>query len=150
VFQLIDRFPTVSMPLLLCVHMNIVFLLLYLHFAIGLLEKSDLDVVASELDAVSSKWYNLGQQLLSPYHHDHLDSIHILYPRSPMHMYMRETISKRMEHYACLTWSDIVEGLRSSGDSQLADHLETKYCSSKLITVLHSHEMEYKKRLLLK
>ena len=72
VFQLFDLFPTVPMSLLLCVHINMVFLLLYLHFAIGLLEKSDLDVVAIELDTVSS---TLGQELLSLYHHDHLDSI---------------------------------------------------------------------------
>ena len=49
--------------------MNIVFLLLYLHFAIGVLEKSDLDMVASELDAVSSKWYSLGKELLLPHRH---------------------------------------------------------------------------------
>jgi len=77
-FQLSDRFPTVPMSLLLCVHMNIVFLLLYLHFAIGVLEESDLDMIASELDAVSSKWYTLGKELLPTRLHEDLDSIVIM------------------------------------------------------------------------
>ena len=113
------------MSLLLCVHMNIVFLLLYLHFAIGVLEESDLDVVASELDAVSSKWYTLGQELLA-----NLNSIHTQNPK----IGLRKVLSERMGYYSGLTWKDITEGLRSLGDSQLADHLETKYCSSELTT----------------
>jgi len=125
VFQLFDRF---SMSLFLCVHMNIVFLLLYLHFAVGLLEKSDLDVIAIELDAVSSKWYTVGRTLLTKCD---LNSIHTQNPK----IGLREMISRRMEDdYVPPTWSDIVAGLRSSGNSQLADHLETKYCSSELTT----------------
>ena len=112
--------------------MNIVFLLLYLHFAIGLLEKSDLDMVASELDAVSSKWYILGQELLPKKYHKDLDSILARYSQNPK-IGLREMINRRM-HYAYTTWSNIIAGLRSSGDSQLADHLETKYCSSELTT----------------
>lgn len=119
------------MSLLLCVHMNIVFLLLYLHFAIGLLEESDLDMVASELDAVSSKWYTLGQELL-PLHKD-LDSIRTQHPRN-LKLGLRKMINRRMDFHPLPTWKDIMAGLRSSGDSQLADHLETKYCSSELTT----------------
>jgi len=119
------------MTFLLCVHMNIVFLLLYLHFAIGLLEESDLDVVASELDTVSSKWYTLGKELLLTYHHHHLDSIHTQHSQNP-ELGLRQMLTRRMVYYT--TWRDITEGLRSSGDSQLADHLETKYCSSELTT----------------
>ena len=120
------------MSLLLCVHMDIVFLLLYLHFAIGLLEESDLDMVVSELDAVSSKWYTLGQELIHEPDHHYLDSIHTQHPQNPKNG-LRKMINRRMDyHYT--TWSDIAAGLRSSGDSQLADHLETKYCSSELTT----------------
>ena len=120
------------MSLLLCVHMNIVFLLLYLHFAIGLLEMSDLDMVASELDAVCSKWYTLGKELLHTLDHHHLDSIQTQHSQNPK-IGLRQMLRKRMDYYHT-TWRDITEGLRSSGDSQLADHLETKYCSSELTT----------------
>jgi len=109
--------------------MNIVFLLLYLHFAIGLLEESDLDVVASELDAVSSKWYTLGRELLPTHRHKDLDSIQTGRPQTPK---MRQMLHMRMGYPT--TWNDIIESLRSLGDSQLADHLETKYCSSELTT----------------
>ena len=120
------------MSLLLCVHMNIVFLLLYLHFAIGVLEESDLDVVASELDAVSSKWYTLGNELLYKSFLKDLDFIHTQHSQNP-EVGLRHMLRKRMVHYAT-TWRDIAAGVRSSGDSQLADHLETKYCSSELTT----------------
>ena len=114
--------------------MNIVFLLLYLHFAIGLLEKSDLDMVASELDAVSSKWYTLGKELLHESDHKDLDSIRTQHPRNPK-IGLRETIRRRMKtDYVPLTWSDIAASVRSSGESRLADHLETKFCSSELTT----------------
>ena len=120
------------MSLLLCVHMNIVFLLLHLHFAIGVLERSDLDVVASELDAVSSKWYTLGKELLSTYRHNELDFIRTQHSQNP-EIGLRQMLHRRM-YYHYTTWMDIVRGLKSSGDSQLADHLETKFCSSELTT----------------
>ena len=99
-----------------------------LHFAKGLLEESDLDVATKELDAFSSKWYTLGKELLFK---DQLDSIHAQ-NLLDNHLCLREVLSKRMTGSYALTWSDIVAGLRSSGDSQLAKHLETKYCSSEL------------------
>ena len=120
------------MSLLLCVHMNIVFLLLYLHFAIGLLEESDLDTVASELDAVSSKWYTLGQELLLEDYRHLLDSIQTQHSQNP-EIGLRLMLRERMVYYPT-TWSDIAAGVRSLGDSQLADHLEMKYCSSELTT----------------
>jgi len=112
--------------------MNIVFLLLYLHFAIGLLEESDVDAVATELDTVSSKWYTLGKELLHNIHHEDLDSIRTQHSRNP-EIGLRQMLRKRMDHHYT-TWRDITAGVRSSGDSQLADHLETKYCSSELTT----------------
>jgi len=130
-FQLFDRFPTVPVSLLLCVHMDIVFLLLYLHFAIGVLEESDLDVVASELDAVSSKWYTLGEHI--GLQDNELNPIHTQYSHHEK-LCLKKVIRMRMGYYSGLTWSDTIAGLRSSGDSQLADHLETKYCSSELTT----------------
>ena len=99
--------------------------------AIGLLEESDLDVVANELDAVSTNWYSLGKDLLFAHRHDHLDSIRIQYPHDKVRM--REMLSYWLEHQFA-TWSAIVAGVRSSGDSQLADHLHSKHCSSEFTT----------------
>ena len=125
------------MSLLLCVHINIVFLLLYLQFAIGLLDESDLDVVASELDAVSSKWYTLGEHFaLDDFV---LERIHTQYSHDEK-LCLRKVISGRMSYYT--TWKDITEGLRSVGDSQLADHLETKFCSSELTTTTVLHALQ--------
>jgi len=91
-------------------------------------------MVASELDAVSSKWYKLGKELLHESDHKDLDSIFAQYSQNPK-IALRNVISRRMEDdYIPPTWKDIIEGLRSLGDSQLADHLETKYCSSELTT----------------
>ena len=98
--------------------------------AIGLLEESDLDVVANELDAVSN-WYTLGQNLITTHDHDRLDSIHAQHPHDKLRM--REMLSYWLENYYT-TWSDLVAGVRSSGDSQLADHLHSKYCSSEFTT----------------
>ena len=106
--------------------MNIVFLSLYLHFAIGLLEKSDLDVIASELDAISSKWYTLGLELLAERYHHRLDSIRTILLQNAKDG-LGQMLRMRMCYYPT-TWMDIIAGVRSSGDSQLADHLETKYC----------------------
>ena len=114
--------------------MNIVFLLLYLHFAIGLLEESDLDMVASELDAVSSKWYTLGKELLHTAFHKDLDSIRTQHPQNTKNG-LKQMLRRRMvDYYPLPTWKDVTAGVRSVGDSQLADHLETKYCSSELTT----------------
>ena len=102
-------------------------------FAIGLLEKTDLDVVAKELDGITTKWYTLGQDLLAQgYAQGHLDSIHTQYSHDSKAC-LREMLSKRMGSYPT-TWSDIIAGLRRSGVSQLADYLQTKYCSSELTT----------------
>ena len=88
-----------------------------------------MDVVASELDAVSNKWYTLGENI--GLDDGDLDPIHTQYSHDER-LCLREVISKRMRYYT--TWKDITEGVRSLGDSQLADRLETKYCSSELTT----------------
>lgn len=97
--------------------------------AVGLLEKSDIDVVANELDAVSSKWCTLGQSLLFK---GHLDSIRAQNLQDNQ-LYLREVLSKRMD-YPTTTWTDIIASLKSSGDFHLVDHLETKYSSRELTT----------------
>jgi len=95
---------------------------------------TDLNVLANELDAVSNKWYTLGKNLLRTSDHHHLDSIRTQYPQN-FKFGLREMVSRRMQGDSTyLTWSDIVAAVRLLGDFQLADHLETKYCSSELIT----------------
>ena len=100
--------------------------------AIGLLEESDLDAVANELDAVSTNWYSLGKDLLVSLHHDRLDSIRTRYAHDKLRM--REMLSYWLATYPTATWSEIVAGVRSSGDSQLADDLHSKYCPSEFTT----------------
>jgi len=108
--------------------MNIAFLLLYLHFGIGLLEETDIDMAAEELDAVSSKWYTLGEH--AGISHHELDLIHTKYSHDETFC-LRQVLNKRI-NYASTTWHDIVAILRSSDCPQLADRLEAKYCSSEL------------------
>ena len=113
--------------------MNIVFLLYIVpSLAIGVLEESDLDEVASELDAVSTNWYTVGRELLPTHYHDHLDSIRTQY--SDDKLCMREMLSYWLENNPFTTWSGIVAAARSSGDSQLADHLHSKHCPSEFTT----------------
>ena len=116
------------MSLLLCVHNEHCIPTIVPSLAIGLLEKSDLDEVANELNAVSRNWYTLGKDLLITSDHGYLDAIRTQYAHDKLRM--REMLSYLLEHYPTTTWSEIVAGVRSSGDSQLADHLHSKYCSS--------------------
>lgn len=97
---------------------------------------SDLDVVAKELDDVSTKWYPLGKALLGKIHHNHvyLDSIRTEYPHDEK-LCLREMLTYWLKNYIHYTlWSDLAAGLRTTGDSQLADYLEEKYCFSELTT----------------
>lgn len=97
---------------------------------------SDLDMVAKELDDVSTKWYPLGEVLLGKIQHDHvnLDSIRTKYPHDEK-LCLKEMLTYWLKNYTyCTPWIDIVAGLRTTGDSQLADYLEKKYCFSELTT----------------
>ena len=109
------------------------YLQVYFHFALGLLEKSDLDLVTEELGGVSTKWYTLGNDF--GLDSNELDSIRM--KMSPNHkVCLKEMLNHWMEHFnITTTWSTVVAGLRTSVDSQLADHLEAKYCSSELINL---------------
>ena len=88
-----------------------------------------MSLVAKELTAVSEKWLDIGeelgveQSLLSYYRNKYYDP--------------SECLSKALSEWSgsCSTsWKDIVAVLRTPriGESHLADHLEVKYCSSKL------------------
>ena len=99
------------------------------HYYCFISELPSVSLVAQELTAVCEKWQYIGQELgvdqssLSYYHNKYSDPGDCL----------REVLSKRFE--SCATsWKDIVAVLRTPriGESHLADHLEEKYCSSKL------------------
>ena len=88
-----------------------------------------LSLVAKELTAVSEKWQYIGEELgveqssLSYYHTNHSD------PGDCLWRALRDRFQ------SCATsWKNIVGVLRTPriGESYLADHLEVKYCSSKL------------------
>lgn len=113
----------------------IVFLLWYLHFVIGLLEKSDLDLVVEELDGVSAKWYTLGLNIgVYEYHLERIHAQHSDYHKLCLREMLRYCLEQ--EDYNA-TWRAIVVGLRKSVDSDLADALEAKYCSGELSWIQH-------------
>ena len=120
-------------------------MLFYLQFkfAIGLLEKYDLDVVTKELDGVSTNWYFLGKNI--GVDTGKLDSIQ----RQHSHNHkvcLKEMLKCWLEHYYT-TWSTIVAGLKASVDSQLADHLEAKYCFSEFTTTSPERNIYNAKRI---
>ena len=88
-----------------------------------------MSLVAQELTAVSEKWQYIGQELgveqssLSYYRNEYSDPGDCL----------RKVLNERLES-SSTSWKDIVAVLRIPriGESHLADHLEVKYCSSKL------------------
>jgi len=109
---------------------TIVDLYSYCDTSIGLLEKSDLDLVVEELDGVSDKWDTLGQNIgLYEHHLGRIRERHSNYHK----LCLREMLRYCLEQeYYNATWRAVVVGLRKSVDSDLADALEAKYCSSEL------------------
>ena len=99
------------------------------HYYCFVLDLLSVSLVAQELTAVSEKWLDIGEELgveqssLSYYHSNYSDPGDCL----------RKVLSWRFESCAT-TWKHIVAVLRTPriGESHLADHLEVKYCSSKL------------------
>ena len=86
-------------------------------------------LVAQELTAVSEKWQYIGEEL--GVEQSSLEDVPTYY--SDPGDCLREMLSERLG--SCATcWKDIVAVLRTPriGESLLADHLEVKYCSSKL------------------
>ena len=98
----------------------------YCGFALDLLGVS---LVAQELTAVCEKWRYIGEELsveqssLRDIRNSHSD------PGDCLKAVLRE----RIQH-STISWKHIIVVLRTPhiGESHLADHLEVKYCSSKL------------------
>jgi len=82
-------------------------------------------LVTQELIAVCEKWQSIGEEL--GVQQDSLRSIRNMYSHPGDYLWM-------VLSHGAPTWKDIVAILRTLhiGEFHLADHLEAKYCSSKL------------------
>ena len=99
------------------------------HYCCFISDLLSVSLVTQELTAVREKWQDIGEEL--GVQQSSLRYIHTNYsdPGDCLWRALRE----RFE--SCATsWKDIIVVLRTAriGESQLADHLEAKYCSSKL------------------
>ena len=86
-----------------------------------------MSLIAQELTAVSEKWQYIEELGVKQ------SSLYIRMDYSNSGDCLWRVLSKRFE--SCATsWKDIIAVLRTPriGESHLADHLEAKYCSSKL------------------
>ena len=93
---------------------------------------SDLDLLTQELSGVKQKWYEIGGELGL---WSTLDNIRSKYSD----VCLREMLKERLQpHYNPTTWRNGLDALRSPyvGQSQLADHLEAKYCPSEFTVTL--------------
>ena len=90
---------------------------------------STVSAAVKELSVVQKKWRTIGKEL--GVGKDVLDDIRTNYSDPRNHL--REALSERVSRHTT-TWGDIVAVLRTPrvGQSQLADHLEAKYCPSEL------------------
>ena len=102
---------------------------MYLHFALGELRKSDLELVVEELRGVEEKWRHIGRDLGM-----RVDDI--TYPH--LTDCLREVVRRRLQRYLITTWGDIIIALRSTGEAQLADNLKAKYIPGELTTTTSS------------
>ena len=98
-------------------------------------ELPSVSLVTQELTAVREKWQYIGEEL--GVEQSSLRDIRSNY--SGPGDCLREVLSKQLRSYAT-SWKDIVAVLRTPriGESRLADHLEVKYCSSELYSLLYT------------
>ena len=122
----------------LCVHVYIVFLVLYLHIVLGELRESDLDTLVEETSSVSRKWESIGRELFHSFPSDleYLTDIRTSYSTS--RDCMREILRKWLWEYGDITRGDIIYALRSVGEPKVADHLKAKYIPGELTTTTSS------------
>ena len=92
-----------------------------------------MSLLAQELTAVCEKWQHIGEKLgVEQYSLSGISTNH-----SDPGDCLREVLWQRLRH-GVPTWKDMVAVLRTPhiGASHLADHLESKYCSSELISLV--------------
>ena len=108
--------------------------LLYLHFALGWLGESDLELVVEELRGVEEKWRLIGREL------GVLGVDDIMYPNSTD--CLREVVRRRLQGYTATTWGHIIVALRKAGEPQVADHLKAKYYPGEPTTSSSQYSLE--------
>ena len=105
---------------------------MYLHFALGRLGKSDLELVVEELRGVEEKWKLIGREL-DEFRVMVVDNI--TYPDSTD--CLREVVRRRLQWYTT-TWGHIIVAVRKAGEPHLADNLKAKYIPGELTTTTSS------------
>ena len=90
---------------------------LYLHFALGFLHESDLDVLVEELSPVNSKWKEIGRELYVG-----VDGVKASHPSDVL----REVLRRWLTGIA-RPWHDVLRALRRVGEEHLASELKVKY-----------------------
>ena len=116
----------------MCIHTGIL-------YPLDMLKSSDINLLLQELRGVEQHWENIGHEL--ELQEDYMENIRSSHKSS--HGCMREILSRWLQGQLGFnlfydssfppTWRNIVDALRSFGESQLADQLEVKYCPSELI-----------------
>ena len=109
---------------------------MYLHFALGRLRESDLELVVEELRGVEEKWESIGREVFISALNDYPTDIRTSHSTS--HDCMREVLRKRLQDLNYTTWVDIIDALRKAGEPHLADHLKAKYIPGELTTTTSS------------
>ena len=131
---------------------------LYLHFALGVLRESDLELVMEELRGVEEKWEHVGREL-----RQQTTLVNKVYQYSPDDIRsrcsaavdcLRETISQWLQctNFPTPTWGIIIVALRKAGEPHLADNLKAKYLPGELTTTTssqHSLESQHEECILL-
>ena len=115
--------------ILMCVLMYIVVLqwslLLYLHFALGILYESDLNVLVEELGALHNKWRALGEALeLSE---KNLEAV------GTQHSNTEDCLQAILINWLPTldaTWDSVIDALRRVGEADVANRLKVKYGES--------------------
>ena len=108
---------------MLCALMNIVVLIhLYLHFALGTLHPSDLDVLVEELSPLHNRWEELAHAL-SP-------SLDLEAIRAHSHSGdgLHETLRRWLDPLT--RWVHVILALREVGEDDVANKLKVKYGES--------------------
>lgn len=104
---------------------------MYLHFALGGLYESDLDVLVEELGALDNKWRALGEALhLSK---EDLEAI------GTQHSHTEDCLQGMLINWLHTkddiilfppTWQDVLGALREVGEAEVANRLKVKYGES--------------------
>ena len=97
---------------------------MYLHFALGFLYESDLDVLVEELGALHNKWRALGEALgLSD------EKLEVI---GTQHSHTEDCLQGMLINWLddLVAWRDVINALRRVGEADVANRLKVKYGES--------------------